>query len=583
MKRIISIIFALTLSSMLCQAQGINVGPLPPPIVTQNSVEICMNSRYSQHSISGTAASNQQLSNILWAAGRAPITGSYRNIYLVAPAGTYLYDPNNHSLSWYSSEVTNDGSFAIRYESELDFDGGLSFMPAMLASVSLCRSSQSPVASCPKGMGYPKTRLIFGVKAVKELTSALVAHSSVPQGQPGWLPDPCTAGGDSLEEVLANLNYVSNFTQTNLSSQQISQILWAGYGCSAHTTTNSRAGLTVPSAIANYYLSRSIYLVNESGVYRYHNRNPVTSLATRDHRLEQLSSAGARGGEIPADVRGALRSAVSGLPEAPCYIILCLNSASYTGQDLHYAQLETGFVAGNMLIQATAIDLGCHFKTKFTSGEQGNIRAATNIPATNVPQAIVSIGPIAAQVSISVALQGNSRPDEGWVVPLTVKFFPPGANVLTDAPNYNFQLTTTKSVDVNTAICETLGVAPGTYDITVRGETTLMNVKRSVVISAPKTSVSLCTLLEGDANQDNIINLYDFVILSMSWLASQTDLSLVARLSSLSAGHLTVEPRITSHGSRNLTDFDRNGIINAADLYLLVSNWLKSSPVEIPP
>ena len=150
MKRIISAVLALILFSISCQAQVINPGPLPSPIVTENSVEICLNSRYSQHSLSGTAGA-QQISNIVWAAGRTPITGSYRNIYVVTPTGAYLYDPNSHSLTWHSSEVKNDGAFQIRYESELDFDSGVSFMPALLASVSLCRSTESQVASCPKG------------------------------------------------------------------------------------------------------------------------------------------------------------------------------------------------------------------------------------------------------------------------------------------------------------------------------------------------------------------------------------------------------------------------------------------------
>ena len=568
MKRIMSTILALALCLMLCQAQmveaatmgttfyliAIDADQLPSPIVTGNSVEACLNSRYSQHSLGGTA-STQQLSNVLWAAGRAPFTGTHRDIYVLTPAGTYLYDPNGHSLSWHSNDVRDDGAFSIRYERQLDFDAGVSFMPALLASVSLCRSTESPVASCPKGLGYPKTRLIFGVQAGKGLTSELAAHCSVPEGAPGWLPDPCTAGDNSLEEVLANLKYGSSFSQTNLTLPQISQILWAGYGCSAHMTTNSRAGLTVPSAYANYYLTQSIYLANENGVYRYHNRNPSTNKATRDHRIEQLSSA--RGGLQSADVRGNLRSAVSGLPEAPCYLILCLDS-SYVGQE--YAHLEVGFVAGSMLIQATAIGLGCHFKTGLTSGERTGIQAATYIPSSHIPQAVVSIGPIEVMVSISVVLQGDGRPDAGWVVPLTVRFFPPGADVLNDTPTYNFQLTSTKSAAGNAAICKATGITPGTYDVTIQGEYTLMNVKRNVVILAPNTSVDLGTLLEGNANQDSIINLYDLAILSMSWLASKTNAEYDLR-----------------------TDFDRNGLINTADLYLLMSNWLKTSPVEITP
>jgi hypothetical protein len=386
------------LCPMLCQAQIINAGQLPSPIVTDNSVEVCLNSRYSQHSLSGTA-SDQQLSNIVWAAGKAPFTGIHRDIYLLTPTATYLYDPNSHSLSWHSSEVRDDGAFAIRYESELDFDTGVSSMLALLASVSLCNSTESPVASCPKGIGYPKARLIFGVQSGSGLTAKLAVHSSMPESEPGWLPDPSTTNDNSLEEVLANLNYVSSFAQTNLTLQQISQILWAGYGCTDHSPSG-KAGLTVPSAWANYYLTRSIYLANENGVYRYHNRNPATNLSSRDHRTEQIdSSSTGRSGPRPADARGRLQSAVSGLPQAPCYVIICLDSL-YAGQG--YAHLETGFAAGSMLIQATAIDLGCHFTTALSSTEQKSIQSATNIPASHIPQAIVSIGSIEVRVSISV-------------------------------------------------------------------------------------------------------------------------------------------------------------------------------------
>jgi len=359
----------------------IGTDPLPEPIVTQNSVEICLNSRYSQHALGGTAA-DQQISNIIWAAGKAPFTGTHRDIYIATPTGTYLYDPNNHSLSFHSSDIRDDGAFAIIYESQLDFDTGVSFMPALLASVSLCNSTESSVASCPKGIGYPKSRLIFGVQEVRGLTYELVAHSSVSEGEPGWLPDPSTTGENSVEVVLANLNYVDSFVRTDLTLQQISQILWAGYGCTPHTTNNGRKGLTVPSASANYYLTKAIYLANENGVYRYHNRNPSADLTTMDHRLEQVKLD---------DVRDSLRSAVSSLPKAPCYVILCLDSSIALSE---LSRLETGFVASNMLIQASAIDLGCHFKTELTSGEQGSIQTATSIPLSHIPQVVVSIGPI---------------------------------------------------------------------------------------------------------------------------------------------------------------------------------------------
>ncbi len=412
MKRAAFVLAALLVCPRLGRAQGVTDGNLPAPLVTRNSVEICLNSRYSQHTLRQSPASAQQVSNTLWAAGRAPVTGTYRRVYIATPTATYLYDPAVHALSRHSDETTSDGAFAIFYDAELEFDAGVMFMPALLASVSLSRSTEAPLASCPKGLGYPQTRLIFGVQAVQGPTAELAAHCSLPEGQPGWLPDPITDGNNRLEEVLGNLRYGSRFAHTNLTLPQVSQILWAGYGCTAHMTTNGRAGLTVPSAYANYYLSRSIYLVNENGVARYHNRNPSTSPATRDHRLEPIGAAGegrrARTtgdeGGAPADARVRLRSAVGGLTEAPCYLVLCLDSA-YVSQP--FAQLETGFVAGNVLLQATALGLGCHFRPNLTSAECKNIQAAVNLPASHIPQAIVSIGALAA----SASLDGDANQD----------------------------------------------------------------------------------------------------------------------------------------------------------------------------
>ncbi len=562
MKKTTLIIPFLFSCVLLCQvrtgeAGAVDANNLPSPIVTENSVEICLNSRYSQHSLRGTA-SIQQISNIVWAAGKVPFTGTHRDIYVTTPDGTYLYDPNNHSLNRHSDVVTDDGAFALVYESERDFDTGVSFMPALLAAVSLCRSTESPMASCPKGLGYPKARLIFGVQSARDLTTELTVHCSVPEGQPGWLPDPSTTGDNSLEEILADLRYVGSFSQTNLTIQQISQILWAGYGCTAHTSSNGRAGLTVPSAWANYYLTRSIYLANENGVFRYHNRNPEINLSTRDHRLEQIDSASAgRSGSRPADARGRLQTAVEDLPEAPCYIILCLNSSDVTDE---YARLETGFVANNILMQTTAMNLGCHFKASLTSKEQSDIRTATNIPSSHVPQAIVSIGQIETVVSISAALQGDNRPDAEWAIPLAVKFFTPGADVFGDTPVYEFNLTTTKSADGNMAACEVTDIAPGTYDVTAQSDYTLMNIRKNVTISDPNTSVDMGTLLEGNASLDNRIDLDDFAIFSMSWLSSEPQVEYDAR-----------------------ADFDHNNLIDITDLCILATNWLSSSPVEIIP
>jgi hypothetical protein len=79
-------------------------------------------------------------------------------------------------------------------------------------------------------------------------------------------------------------------------------------------------------------------------------------------------------------------------------------------------------------------------------------------------------------------------------------------------------------------------------------------------LSRGNTSVDLGTLLEGSANQDNIVNLDDYAILSRCWLSSQSQAEYDAR-----------------------TDFNRDGLINVPDLCLLAANWLRISPVEILP
>jgi hypothetical protein len=228
------------------------------------------------------------------------------------------------------------------------------------------------------------TSLQFGVQEVRGLTSRLAVHSSAAQGDPSWLPDPSTGGTNKLEEMLSNLKYVDKFSPDNLTLQQISQLLWAGYGCTPHMVSGGKQGLTVPSAVARYYLTGTIYLVNEKGVYRYQNRNPVKDMRTADHRIEPINAG---------DVRNKMGTAVSGLPKAPCYIVLCLpKTNSLISQDRDFALLETGFVAGNVLVQASAMGLGCNFETALRPDEQAGIRGITGIPASDTPQAIICLG-----------------------------------------------------------------------------------------------------------------------------------------------------------------------------------------------
>jgi hypothetical protein len=162
---------------------------------------------------------------------------------------------------------------------------------------------------------------------------------------------------------------------------------------------------------------------------------------------------------------------------------------------------------------------------------------------------------IQIRVDISIVLEGGSRPDDGWIVPITVSFFDQGADVLNDTPLEQLNLMTTK--EGGTATCQ-MAIMPGSYDITIVSEHTLMNAKRDVVISMPSTTVDMGTLLEGNANDDNIINISDFGILAVAYMTMDGEPGYDAR-----------------------ADFDRNGIINISDFGLLAVNYMLISPIDV--
>ena len=86
----------------------------------------------------------------------------------------------------------------------------------------------------------------------------------------------------------------------------------------------------------------------------------------------------------------------------------------------------------------------------------------------------------------------------------------------------------------------------------------MINVKRGITISEPSTSIDMGVLLEGNANDDNIINIQDFGILAAGYGKAQGE-----------------------NGYDGRADFDCNDIINIADFGLLAANYAKSSPITV--
>ncbi len=361
---------------------------LLPLLVNPFSSEIVLNSRLSYHSGYGGTLSPQIVSNVLWATAKAPLIGQSRSIYIALPDNVYRFNPARnvifiHKPGNHLSEPNL--AFEVGVASDLVEDSGTALQYGLLASVSFWTDTNNQPCCCPKQTATdyannnwnPDSQIhmvnCFGnLGTVRGITDELVAISSDQS-----LPNPSTDGTILLEVAFADLNCGEQFDNTELDLNQISQIAWSSYGCTPHIAIG-KAALTAPSAIANYYLTRRIYVVRSEGVERYHIRLPSGQPSTRDHRIERVTNG---------DVRSQLRAAIPRLPQsAPNYFVYC---AANTGI---FQLLEAGFCGANALLQATSISLQGYFTADFTSEERTAIIDALSIPSGDLPLFIFSAG-----------------------------------------------------------------------------------------------------------------------------------------------------------------------------------------------
>jgi len=372
------------------------VESLPPPVVHGNSFEIISNSRYSAHSGFTSSLSDTVLSNVLWAMSRVPSLGSsYREIYVATSANVYLYDATGHVMNVHlagNHRYSANSAFEVGIAVERDEEAGLAVQAGLLAGDAFWAHGSGTVISCPMAFAanyansnwYPTHTInmvdVFGRMSVTGLTDSSVAISS-----DSTLPQPSTDAADTFEVLVANLGQDTVFDPATLSLSAVSQLLWAGYGVTPHVPTGKR-GLTVPSAVANYYLTQHIYVATDTAVMRYHNRLPSGNMSTSDHRLQLLTSG---------DRRDSLRTACARLPvTAPVYIVIC-----YTDTTTAWATLETGFVAWQYLMQAEALGLGGCLTAPLTPGERTAIRTALGLPGSEYPIVVFSAGGLVTGVT----------------------------------------------------------------------------------------------------------------------------------------------------------------------------------------
>ncbi len=369
---------------------------LPAPVIHGNSFEILLNSRYSVHSGFEPSLSSQVLSNVLWAMTRAPFSGGDQEFYVATPENVYRYHPDTRTLTVHlaGDHRYNSGSaFEVGIATPRHEDAGMAIQAGLIAATAFRSDSGGNVVACPMkwatdyaNANWNPTReikmvIVLGNAPARGLDTTLVAISS-----DSSLPAPITNGTDTFEIALMEYTQDSLFSPLELSLETYSQLLWAGYGVTPHTTANNRAGLTVPSAVAGYFLTRRIYLVREEGIDLFHNRLPPgTNLATRDHRLERI---------LTGDRRPQLRQASTRIPSgAPGYIVACVNDTTS-----YRTMQEAGFVAFNLLLQAHILGLSGFLTIPLTTAERNAIKDALLLSSDNHPVFVFSVGTTATGV-----------------------------------------------------------------------------------------------------------------------------------------------------------------------------------------
>jgi len=164
------------------------------------------------------------------------------------------------------------------------------------------------------------------------------------------------------------------------------------------------------------------------------------------------------------------------------------------------------------------------------------------LPVVTIIDYAVDVSPITGTLQGHIDLQGFPATN------ITVRFFSPG----TQNENVAMKTHTTTDSSGNFTIG---GLTPGTYDVAVKGQTSLSKLVANVTLTAGNTTVvDFGALSEGDSSNDDYIDGSDYGPLSSAWLSY---------------------PGCPGDNWNPSVDFSRDNYIDGSDYGPLSANWLK--------
>lgn len=137
----------------------------------------------------------------------------------------------------------------------------------------------------------------------------------------------------SLMQALQQRRSERSYADTELSSQQLSTILWAACGISDEKTGK----ITAPSAMNKQDIT--IYVCRKDGAWQYDNMsNSLTKVSGKD-------------------LRGAVASRQAFAATAPVSIVIVSDQSKYGVKALEFGAMSAGYVSQNIYLACTAMGL----------------------------------------------------------------------------------------------------------------------------------------------------------------------------------------------------------------------------------
>jgi hypothetical protein len=178
--------------------------------------------------------------------------------------------------------------------------------------------------------------------------------------KPIALPKPQTTGGKPLMQLLSERKTTREFAPGRLTPQQISNVLWAGFGINREKGPRGGTGRTAPSAMN--WQEVELYVVLEEGVFIYD---------ATGNRLTPVLAGDVRAQTGPGGAAVAAMSIV--------YVSDYAKMGMYNNQpdqQAIFTNTDIGFIAQNVYLAAANEGLGCWFRTVRGDGLRKTLKLA---------------------------------------------------------------------------------------------------------------------------------------------------------------------------------------------------------------